>query len=180
MAKIGMRGSIVAALAARGIIVAGGREAKAGLSSVSSLSITGGLSRSVVAAPERTLSIPTNSLPLSAGSTLDGYLPPFYNGPLTTITVGDFVSYAPTPTVVGQPEPFTFSGSGSDTFLPMVSSTNPQEVTWTLVGLPVTAPSASSLILGTFYVTTQNYANPLPVSLVTAPLTYTYSLDGGS
>jgi hypothetical protein len=171
MARINRHRWMVAGIAAVLAIVAGARDAHAGVS------LSNGTITQVNGGGNQTdpYYIYEFQAVLGAGQSIDAYPP--VTDPVTSFTIGNFVSFA-TPDPTGNPpiEPFTFSGPGTYSFIATPSGS---EVTWTYFGASVTAPQSSSLVLGTFEIISQNYTNPLPASSFT-PLSYTASLDGAT
>jgi hypothetical protein len=177
MVQINTRRLIAATLAALGIFIAGGREARAGISLASPAISIKGTIVVVGGGGNGTDPIYTYEFDavLNASLTVDANPPPFYHGPVTSFTVDN---------LVGIPSTLTSSSSGvvGGSWAPYITATNPDgttDVTWYYSGPQITNPSSTSgEDLGTFGINTINYANP-SLSLLPNSVPYSYSLNGG-
>ena len=165
-----------AALAALGIIVGGGREAKAELSK---LAVSrGGI---VVVAGSGSGTDPAYTFQFDAGltGTLNAYSPFSHTSP-TSITVDNLVGVYPFDTTGTGPPGWLYSIQVvglPNFFYPYFTS----DVTWTYLGTnSVSAPANSTLDLGIFSITTaSNLPGNYGRGVLPTTISYSYSIDGG-
>jgi hypothetical protein len=176
MVQINTRRLIAATLAALGIFIAGGREARAGISLASPAISIKGTIVVVGGGGNGTDPIYTYEFDavLNAGLTVDANPPPLYHGPVTSFTVYN---------LVGIPSTLTSSSSGvvGGSWAPYIAATNPDgttDVTWYYSGPAINNATSSGEDLGTFGINTINYANP-SLSLLPNSVPYSYSLNNG-